>query len=367
MSGTSLDGVDVVLVSFEDPEPQLLSSHCHPIPNELQQLLLTVSSPNWQGSLSSIGILNQKLGKLFASAVNQQLKTSTVRPEQVQAIGSHGQTVWHQPTGEHPFSLQLGDANQIAELTGITTVADFRSRDMAAKGQGAPLVPAFHRKALTHKENNRIILNIGGIANITLLPAASNTNNTVTGFDTGPGNGLIDAWTYKHKGSNYDKNGSWARSGTILDNILEELLSEPYFSLPSPKSTGKEIFNLSWLSNKTKEDLTSYKPEDVQSTLTELTAITIAKNIENNVDTQKYDECYVCGGGAHNTFLMERLQSHLPDTTVNTTQKVGIDPDWMEAIAFAWLAKQTIEGKTGNLPSSTGAKGPRILGAIYQK
>lgn len=367
MSGTSLDGVDVVLVEFKDSTIQLLSSHCEPIPDKLQQQLLAVINPNWRGSLSSIGELHQQLGELFASAVNRLLERSDKKLSQISAIGSHGQTAWHQPTGEHPFSLQLGDANQIAELTGISVVADFRSRDIAANGQGAPLVPAFHQKVLTHPKKNRIILNIGGIANITFLPATSNSNNEVTGFDTGPGNGLMDSWVYKHKHSPYDKNGEWARSGKVLSNILEQLLNEPYFSSPAPKSTGKEIFNLSWVLNKTTEELSNYKPEDIQATLTELTAITISLNIKSHKGTQEYDGCYVCGGGARNAFLMERLQQHLPDITVDTTQKLGIDPDWMEAIAFAWLAKRTMEGKTGNSPSSTGANGPRILGAIYQK
>lgn len=359
MSGTSLDGVDAVLVSFDNSTPKLLSSYSYSIPEELQRKLIEFTHPNWQGSISQIGIFNQQLGKLFADASNALIQKSNINPKNIRAIGSHGQTIWHQPEGEFSFSLQLGDANLIAEATGITTVADFRSRDIAAGGQGAPLVPAFHYEALTHSDKNRVILNIGGIANISYLPAKTN-NKPVTGFDTGPGNGLIDTWIRSHKGASFDKNGDWARSGSIQIKLLNTLLDEPYFSLLAPKSTGKEFFNINWLEDTLKDELKNHKPEDIQATLTELTALTIANNIDKSCD-----ELFICGGGIHNQFLIERLKYHLPKIPVRSTQELGIDPDWMEAIAFAWLAKQTMEGKTGNLPSATGAKGTRILGAIY--
>lgn len=371
MSGTSLDGVDVALVGFKDDDSiVLISTHYQAIDAHLQQQLQSISHPDWRGSLSEIGILHQQLGTLFADSVNALLTQSTITTQQIKAIGSHGQTVWHQPTGKHPFSMQLGDANQISELTGITTVADFRNRDIAAGGQGAPLVPAFHQNIFTHPSLNRVILNIGGIANITLLPATSNEQpkKGISGFDTGPGNGLMDAWINQYKKARYDKNGDWAKGGKILADVLKQLLNEPYFSAPIPKSTGKELFNLVWLNNQLKNDIAHYKPEDIQATLTELTAISIANSIKQHDEYKtSLTECLVCGGGAHNQFLMQRLQIHLPEIAIHTTQKQGIDPDWLEAIAFAWLAKQTIEGKSGNLPSATGAKGSRILGAIYSK
>lgn len=359
MSGTSLDGVDTVLVDFSYKAPKILATHSHQISQTLQTSLVKITKPSWTGSLLDIGTLHQKLGKLFADAVNQLLQETNFSARQIKAIGSHGQTVWHQPLGEHPFSLQLGDANLIAELTGITTIADFRSRDIAAGGQGAPLVPAFHGCALTHPNKNRVILNIGGIANISYLPSFE-SKDEVLGFDTGPGNGLMDAWISKRKGSSYDKNGEWANSGSILPEALNTLLEDSYFKLSAPKSTGKEAFNLEWLEEKLGNLLDKHKPEDIQATLAELTARTISDNIDACCH-----ELFICGGGIHNQFLMERLQKMLPNITIASTQELGIDPDWMEAIAFAWLAKQTIERNPSNLPVTTGAKGFRILGATY--
>ncbi len=359
MSGTSLDGVDAVLVDFTQNTPKLITSHSHSIPKDLQNKLLTITQPDWTGSIIEIGTLHQQLGKLFSYASQSLIKKSGINLRDIHAIGSHGQTIWHQPNGELPFSLQLGDANLISENTGITTVADFRSRDMSAGGQGAPLVPAFHHAILSHPKKNRIILNIGGIANISHLPSKI-SSRTVMGFDTGPGNGLIDAWIHHHKGASFDKNGDWARSGRIISDLLNKLLETPYFSLTAPKSTGKEFFNLAWLKKTLKDDLNNNKPEDIQATLTELTAKTVADKIDDSCD-----ELFICGGGIHNQFLIERLQFHIPHIPIKSSQILGIPPDWMEAIAFAWLAKQTIEGKPGNLPSATGAKGSRILGAIY--
>ena len=362
MSGTSLDGVDAILVSFEDNlPPTLTNTYSHPIPKQLRAKILKIINPNWKGSLSEVGELHQELGHLFANAVNQLIKASSSNPEQIIAIGSHGQTVWHQPSGNYPFSLQLGDANQITEITGITTVADFRSRDIAAGGQGAPLVPAFHHQTLTHPTRNRVILNIGGIANISVLPSSENQSD-IMGFDTGPGNGLMDAWISRHKNINYDKNGNWAGSGTVLENVLNQLLDDPYFKLVAPKSTGKEAFNLSWFEQKLGSELEKHNPEDIQATLLELSSKTIADNINDDCE-----ELFVCGGGVHNQHLMKRLQEMLPAIKVASTAMLGIDPDWVEATAFAWLAKQTIEGKSGNLPITTGAKDFRILGAIYPK
>jgi len=317
-----------------------------------------MTNPKWQGSFADIGVVHQELGELFAEASNTLIKQANIERHQICAIGSHGQTLWHQPYGKHPFSLQLGDANIITERTGITTVADFRSRDIVAGGQGAPLVPAYHKELLSHPTKNRAIINIGGIANITLLPATNSKKQTI-GFDTGPGNGLIDAWVFEHKKCSFDKDGSWAQQGKVLPDILELLLRDDYFSMAPPKSTGKELFNLAWLYAKLGERLNTCLPQDIQATLTELTAISISTNIDSS------EEAYICGGGAHNKYLLNRLQKLLPDIKVASTQVLGIDPDWVEAMAFAWLSKQTIEGKPGNLPEATGASGKRILGAIY--
>ena len=360
MSGTSMDGVDAVLVEFKRYDSlNLLQTLSCPIPENLRSQLIDTINPDWRGSLSDFGTLHQQLGKLFANASNHLLLEAGVDKTQISAIGSHGQTLWHQPEGKYPFSLQLGDANLIAELTDIKTVADFRSRDIAAGGQGAPLVPAFHQQMLTSADKFRVILNIGGISNITILPPQS-SNATVSGFDTGPGNALLDTWIKNIKHKKYDNNGEWAKTGKNQAKILDLLLKEPYFSLSPPKSTGKELFNLDWLREQLGHLLEQTKPEDIQATLSELTAKSITDSIP-----EECDELYICGGGIHNQYLIKRLQDHLPNILCSSTQLLGIDPDWMEAIAFAWLAKQTIEEKPGNLPAVTGASGSRILGAIY--
>ena len=365
MSGTSRDGVDVVLVDFSGKATTLVSTYCHQIPSDLKVTILNTIQPDWSGSLEDIGILNQQLGELFAEATNSLLENENISKSSISAIGSHGQTLWHQPYGKHPFTMQLGDASVITERTGITTIADFRSRDVAAGGQGAPLVPAFHQELLSHEDKNRVILNIGGIANITLLPHL-NSELVASGYDTGPGNGLVDAWISSHTENSYDRNGDWGRSGKIIPEILNTLLNDSYFSKLPPKSTGKEEFNLKWLTSKLGDLLTSERPEDIQATLTELTARSIANSIErHNSNSTQFEELYICGGGIHNLFLTERLQHHLPNTKIASTTELGIDPDWMEAIAFAWLSKQTLEGKTSNLPEVTGAVGKRILGTIH--
>jgi len=365
MSGTSLDGVDVVLVDFSEQKAKLVASHIHEIPSPLKQHIVKIIHPDWLGSLGDIGLLNQRLGELFADAANTLIRQENIDRASISAIGSHGQTLWHQPHGKHPFSMQLGDASLIAERTEITTIADFRSSDIAAGGQGAPLVPAFHRELLSHTDKNRVILNIGGIANITILPN-STSSLLISGYDTGPGNGLIDAWITSHSENTYDENGDWGKSGKIIPDVLNLLLSDNYFAKLPPKSTGKEVFNLAWLKSMLGDRLVEGKPEDIQATLTELTAKSVADCINNHHDKDnRFDELYICGGGIHNRFLRERLQYHLPNTMIASTDALGINPDCMEAIAFAWLAKQTLEGKTSNLSEVTGAKGKRILGAIH--
>lgn len=356
MSGTSLDGMDVALVDFADGTKLLHSGH-YQLPEQLRAELLRLSQSNSAISLEQFGQMETVLGQTFANAVNEFCQQNAVNPANIRAIGSHGQTVRHNPQGDLPYTLQMGDANIIAERTGITTVADFRRRDVAAGGQGAPLVPAFHHALFAKPNSTRAIVNIGGIANITLLAE----NGSVNGFDTGPGNGLMDAWCQKHWRIAYDDNGQKAALGQIDQPLLEQLLSEPWLQLPAPKSTGRDMFNLEWLAVHLQN--LSLSPETVLRTLNTFTAKTIANALL--ASSQNIEDVFVCGGGAHNALLMQTLQSLLP-CPVQSTEVLGVDPDYVEAMAFAWLAKQCIDGKPGNVVDVTGAKGSRILGAIYQ-
>jgi anhydro-N-acetylmuramic acid kinase len=356
MSGTSLDGIDVALVDFA-AGAQLLHHGHQPMPAELIAELLAVSQSNAAVSLEQVGRLETALGQAFARAVNDFCRTNSVDSEHIRAIGSHGQTVRHNPQGERPYTLQLGDASIIAERTGIATVADFRRRDVAAGGQGAPLVPAFHAALFAKADANRAIVNIGGIANATLL----HRNGSVSGFDTGPGNGLMDAWCRKHWQLAYDDKGQKAVLGRVDISLLDRLLADPWLQLPPPKSTGRDYFQLDWLEQHL-QDLT-LSPESVLRTLNAFTARTIADAL--SADKASLDDVFVCGGGVHNALLMQSLQSLLP-CAVQSTATLGVHPDYVEAMAFAWLAKQCLEGKPGNVVDVTGAKGPRILGAIYQ-
>lgn len=355
MSGTSLDGIDLVLAQFEKGGVTLLHEAVFAFPESLKPSLLLLS----QGetiSLEKLGTIDHLLGRAYADAVNQFLKEKGLKKEQITAIGCHGQTVFHKPTGPHRFSMQLGDANLIAALTGITTVADFRRKDMAFGGQGAPLVPAFHQFVFADPTLVRVVLNIGGIANISVLEPAK----PVIGFDTGPGNMLMDAWILRHLGLNYDKDGEWAQTGKVHEALLADLLSEPYFKQPYPKSTGRELFHLGWLDEKLTKFKT-LKPEDVQATLLAFTADTIAKEVSHFFE----GELLVCGGGAQNKALMAQLALVLPKWRVMKTDEKGLPADGLEALAFAWLAKQCLEGKSANLPSVTGASRACRLGAIY--
>lgn len=356
ISGTSMDAVDAVLVDYSDPQPILLASHSQAYPKDLYQEVLQLCSPG-HNEIYRLGAVDVEVGRLFAETANQLLAKTTVSATQIKAIGSHGQTIRHHPYGEIPFTLQIGDPNTIAELTGITTIADFRRRDMAKGGQGAPLAPAFHYHFLGGSNEDRIVLNIGGIANITWLPADKKLS--VIGFDTGPGNTLMDAWVKKNKDQAYDEAGVWAASGIINEELLTKFLLDSYFSLPYPKSTGKEYFNLKWLEN----FITfSDQPENIQATLCELTAISIAAATKKLMTTGKV---LVCGGGMQNSFLIQRLNVHCPQFSIESTETYGIDPQWVEAMAFAWLAKQTLEQKPGNMPEVTGARGNSVLGGIY--
>ena len=361
MSGTSMDAIDAVLVDFNhNGIPSTIACHSKPFPSSLKADLIKAIQPNWEGSLSYIASLNASLGALYADTAATLIKNSGITKEKIKAIGNHGQTIWHQPNDEPHFSWQLGDANRIAELTGVTTVADFRNRDIAAGGQGAPLVPAFHEAVFSHTQKNRVILNIGGISNISILSPQHDT----LGFDTGPGNALLDAWCFENQGQVFDEDGAWGSTGQTIPALLNKLMQDPYFKRAYPKSTGKEHFNLQWLRQHLDP---SMKPQDVQATLIEVTALTIAEGINLASRTTELDihEVYVCGGGSKNLSLMQRLRELHTKTTIEKTDTLSVDADWVEAIAFAWLARQTMLGLPGNLPSATGASDFRVLGAIY--
>jgi anhydro-N-acetylmuramic acid kinase len=357
MSGTSMDGIDAALVRFEHDQIELLHSHRHPWPASLVGDIRQTAR-NGHSGLDQFGQLDAAAGETFAAAVEALLQHSGVTAEAVTAIGSHGQTLCHGPASQHPYSLQIGDPNRIAERTGITTVADFRRRDIAAGGQGAPLVPAFHQAYLQRPGENLVVLNIGGIANVTLLP--SDPVRPVSGYDTGPGNCLMDRWTELHRQQPYDAGGNWAVEGQLQPDLLWKLLDDPYFRQAAPKSTGIEYFSLAWLQQRLPKDIA---PADVQATLAGLTARSIADAIRlSQPDT---DRLLICGGGIHNQRLMLLLDIELPGAIIESTANHGLDPDWVEAMAFAWLARQTLQGAPGNLPTVTGARGARILGGIY--
>lgn len=356
MSGTSMDGIDAILVSFPDRKIRIHATHSIPYPDHIRERLASLSQNH--GAPDELGELDHLVGSLFADATAGVLKKSGLTKDEVRAVGSHGQTIRHQPEGSAPFTLQIGDPTLIAERTGITTVADFRRRDLAAGGQGAPLVPAFHRAFFADDRADRCILNLGGIANLTHLPA--DTSQPVTGFDTGPANALMDAWCKHQTGQAFDKGGAWASEGKVDQSLLSDMLSDAYFQRPPPKSTGTERFNLDWVqTNLARHPKVS--AADVQRTLLELTIITIAQQLPQRPDLT----IFACGGGANNSFLMRELQRTCSPCKVTTTSEIGLDTQWVEPSAFAWLAKQTLSRLPGNLPEVTGAKGERILGAVY--
>lgn len=361
MSGTSLDGIDAALLDFSADQARIVATHSTALPSELKQQLLALCSPG-DDEIRRMGIADHQLGNLFAEACLQLLTNTDITAAQVSAIGSHGQTIRHIPEGNTPFTLQIGDPNLIAQQTGITTVADFRRRDMAAGGQGAPLAPAFHAAMFHSQTINRALVNIGGMANLTLLPTS--TSSPIYGFDTGSGNVLLDSWCQRHQQQSFDESGQWARTGKIDTVLLDQMLATSYFKTAPPKSTGRELFNPQWLDQQLKQAGAEIATENVASTLTELTAQTICADLEQHFSCCQ--ELYVCGGGAHNDFLMARIDALTgPDIKVNSTEVLGIAPDWIEAAAFAWLAKQTLNHQTANLPSVTGANSRCILGGVY--
>lgn len=361
MSGTSMDGIDAAVFDFQRLPPRLVAARTHAIPPPVRQALVELASAQ-RDTLDRLCQLDVRLGRLFAEAALAVMRESGLAPTEIRAIGSHGQTVRHHPQGDTPYTIQIGDPNIIAEQTGVTTVGDFRRRDMAAGGQGAPLVPAFHEALLREPSSERVVLNIGGIANVTILPG--DPGEAARGFDTGPGNTLLDAWVSEHRGQPLDVDGMWAASGRVDSALLEELLRDPYFNAPPPKSTGPERFNLQWLRAVLARLPRSSAPQDVQRTLCELTVAAVAEALRRFAPQTR--EILVCGGGARNPVLMSSLARRIPQAAVRSTGDHGLDPQWVEAAAFAWLAKRTLDGAPGNLPAVTGARRAVILGGIYR-
>ncbi|PTQ67127.1 anhydro-N-acetylmuramic acid kinase [Pseudomonas sp. GV071] len=354
MSGTSLDGLDIALIEQEQ-HTTLLATHYLPMPDDLRAVLLSLCSPG-PDELARSAVAEQQWAHLAAQGIHALLLEQNLKPGDIRAIGSHGQTVRHEPA--RGFTIQIGNPALLTELTSISVVADFRRRDVAAGGQGAPLVPAFHDALFSDGKSRQAILNVGGFSNLSLL----DPQLPVHGFDSGPGNVLLDAWINRHQGLSYDRNGDWAASGQVSDALLSELLSDPFFTTQGPKSTGRELFNLPWLDQHLGQ-LPTMAPADVQATLLEMTAQSIVAALTKaQQGTQKL---LVCGGGAHNLTLMKRLAELLPGCIVSSTGDYGVPADWVEAMAFAWLAHCCLEGIPSNRPSVTGAKGLRVLGAIY--
>ncbi len=359
LSGTSMDAVDTILADFGQIPPSLICTHSEPLPDDLYRNIMALCEDK-PVSLRTLGETDVDIGKVFADTVNNLLIKANISSQQIIAIGSHGQTVQHQPDANPPFTLQLGDPNTIAELTGITTVADFRRKDVAAGGQGAPLTPIFHQAFFACDDKQRVILNLGGIANISILDCTGNSG--LKGFDTGPANVLMDSWIHLHKGLRFDAGGKWAAQGSVSKMLLSVLLNEPYLHASPPKSTGRELFNLTWLESKL-EGIPGLSAVDVQATLLEYTAQTVCTSILQAASD--CEELIVCGGGVHNDALMNRLQQILKKTTVVSSDSVGLAADWVEAMAFAWLAEQTMKKQPVDCSGVTGARHACILGGIY--
>ena len=359
MSGTSMDGLDIVAVSFKNNEsPQILAQRQVNYPEDLRHQLQCMAV-DMDATVSQMSQLDTRLGQFYAEQINHFISDYQLLKNDIMAVGSHGQTIRHSIQSRYPFSLQIGDPNIIAALTNLVVVADFRRRDLALGGEGAPLAPAFHNYAFRSRDCNRVIINIGGIANITCLP--SNPAEPIAGFDTGPGNTLMDYLSQQVLGANFDENGDFARTGQVLTDQLQTIIQqEPFFHRDSPKSTGTDYFSPQWLK---RTGLLDVNPADAMATLVELDCLTVSEAI-NSLPLDIH-ECYVCGGGAQNLYLMQRLACHLGDRKLETTATLGLDPDWVEAVAFAWLARQTLRQQPGNLPSVTNAEKFTILGAVY--
>jgi anhydro-N-acetylmuramic acid kinase len=357
ISGTSVDGIDAALARFDTASLEFIGARAQPYEPDLARrinTLIATSTPAWQ----ELGTLHIEIGRAFAAAALALLEGHGIAPSDVAAIGHHGQTVHHAPNGPSPFTVQIGDPNTVAALTGITTVADLRGYDMAVGGQGAPLVPAFHDWLLRSATEHRVILNIGGIANITTLSPGAPTR----GCDTGPGNTLLDSWIQQHRAQPYDDKGRWAAHGTVSQPLLSALLADPWFALPAPKSTGRELFNRVWLDAQLSKLDAAVSPVDVQATLAELTARSITDCIARTAP--QCQRIIVCGGGAFNDDLIARLGKH-GGAIIQTSAEHGVAPEWVEGLAFAWLARARLAGVPGNVPSVTGARRRVILGSIY--
>lgn len=359
MSGTSLDGVDTVIIDFAQPHPQMIACGFTPMPETLRKSLAALCLRG-EAMLRELGELDNQLGHLYAQSVKDLLLSSGVKAVDIRAIGCHGQTIWHSPQGDPPFTMQIGDANVIAAQTGIITVADFRRKDMAYGGQGAPLVPAFHQALFSDPQQLTVVVNIGGISNISILQNGEPTR----GYDTGPGNLLMDAWTERHLGLPYDDGAQWALQGKVDTALLLHLLDERFFAQPAPKSTGRELFSLVWLLTKL-GSFPNVAAIDVQATLVDFTAVTIRDELLKLPKIRQSKCLLVCGGGAKNPLLMARLSNILPDWAVGTTTESGLNIDYVEAAAFAWLAHQRMHNLPGNVPQVTGATKAVPLGVIY--
>ena len=365
ISGTSMDAVDAALVDLSDPHaPRTLHVHAHPPPADLREELLTLSQSVAGVTLAKFGELEQRVAAWFTDAALALLDQAGGSAADVQALGNHGQTLHHAPRAHHPFSLQIGDSSRVAALTGITTVGQFRGADLAAGGQGAPLAPALHHAVFSRPGEPRCVINLGGIANLTLLPGDAHSEpERVLGLDTGPANALMDAWIAEHLGKRQDTDAAWASKGKVSEPLLSHLLQDPYFHLSAPKSTGREHFNLEWLRAQLSSIRAAPTPVDVQRTLCELSARTVADAIEQYGPAS--ERVLLCGGGARNPLLRQRLAELLAPRPVELTDDYGIAADWVEAVMVAWITMRTMTGQSGNLPGVTGASGPMVLGGIY--
>ncbi len=360
LSGTSLDAIDIGLFSFTKSNTTFYHALNYPIPSVIKEACLQLMGST-VCDIEQLGILDNKLGLLFAEAIIAFLEKYQISPTTITAIGCHGQTIHHKPNIDYPFTMQIGNPNIIAALTGITTIADFRRKDLAVGGQGAPLAPNFHAAMFSSTQANRVIVNIGGISNISILHR--DFDKPVLGFDTGPGNCLLDAWVQKNFNMPYDHNGDIAKKGKLIPALLNSMLADPYFQIAPPKSTGREYFNLAWLNKYLQNSQASFTTEEVQATLVQLTSKTISNVILSLLSTSTM-EIYICGGGAYNQALLAALEQDLQQK-VKLTTELGIAPDWVEAGLFAWLAQLRLLEQPGNLPSVTGASKAVVLGGVY--
>ena len=362
MSGTSVDAVDAVLMDFSVSDTRLVAHLSQRIDPDLKsEINRIISARTWPQDTAT---LDRQLVASYAKAIGDLLEEASVQADQVQAVGSHGQTVFHDPEGTPPVSIQLGDAREIAHTTGIPTVSNFRQADIDAGGQGAPLACAYHARLFRSRNEDRAILNLGGIANLTFLP--SDPSLDVTGFDTGPANTLSDAWIQHCQGLDFDHNGDWAKSGTVNRDLLDQMLEDPYFERPPPKSTGRETFNLTWLRTSLARHGTPLAHEDVQATLAELTAQSVALGMQAHPGSSAPARVLLCGGGSHNAYLVSRLEHAMAGLPVERTDAHGAPSKWLEAMTFAWLAKQALDAEPANLPSVTGARRAVVLGEVHR-